>query len=183
MKVHPAIRILWLACAFAVALWPDTALARKVRTKLPVQKNSESASGKYRSSSQTVIHRDSIGCDFDSIADRISFYGFDKTVTSAFESFFIVNGSDSTVSSISVDISYMDMKDRQLHRRIVSFECDIPPHQTRRQDVRTWDTQKSFFFHQSTKPHRQATPFKVHFSLRSVGFSAPQSPSDKPVVD
>lgn len=174
---------MWLVCGFAVALWPDTAFARKVRTKLPVLKNSESVSGNFRSSSQTVIHRDSIGSDFDSIADKISFYGFDKTVTSAFESFFIVNGSDSTVSSISVDISYLDMKGRQLHRRTVSFECDIPPRQTRRQDVRTWDIQKSFYFHQSVKPHRQATPFKVHFSLRSIGFSVPQSSTDKPVVD
>lgn len=105
------------------------------------------------------------------IQPAIRFYGFDKTVGSSMESFFISNGLDDAISELEIDITYTDMKGRQLHRRSVKLDCSIPPKETMRTDIKSWDTQKSFYFHQSVKPKRQATPFAVKIDLLSVTLS------------
>lgn len=110
---------------------------------------------------------DSIG--WKDAADKISFYGFDKTVNSNKESLFVVNGLDSCdVVGMTLDVTYLDMKGRQLHRRDVERDCDIPSGETRRIDFPTWDTQKAFYYHKSSAPKKQATPFNVKVSLKSL---------------
>ncbi|MDE6342806.1 MAG: hypothetical protein K2K93_10850, partial [Muribaculaceae bacterium] len=100
----------------------------------------------------------------------IRFYGFDKTATSGVESFFIINGLDSTLMKIGVDILYLDMKGRELHRRECLIDCTVPARETRRVDVKTWDTQRSFYYHKSARPKRQATPFDVKIELTYLQF-------------
>lgn len=183
MKSRSAGWILCLAVWVAAAVEPSYSEARKIKTRLPVSKQSDIKDTQISDSSIFSIHKDSVAAGFKSIADKIRFYGFDKTASAAFESFFIINNSDSCIANISVLITYRDMKGRQLHARTATFDCDIPPRQTRRQDIKSWDTQKAFYFFQSAKPRRQATPFKVSFDLISVAFSLPKLPPDKPVVD
>lgn len=153
------------------------ASARKIRTKHTLSKRAAvDTSIQNDTDSLLVLTNDSVSFA-ESILPAIRFYGFDKTAGSIYESFFISNGLDSDIEEVEVDITYKDMKGRQLHRRIVSIDCDIPAHETHRVDIKSWDTQKSFYFHQSAKPRRQATPFDVSISLTSVSLSSSTSPS------
>lgn len=145
--------------------------ARKIRTKNSIPKSTAKPEGEAGHDRPSVISLESDSVDFSCrIVPAIRFYGFDKTVTSGVESFFISNGLDKAIRGMEIEIIYYDMKGRQLHRRTVSIDCDIPPGETMRTDIKSWDTQKSFYFHQSVKPRRQATPFDVRIDLRSVSF-------------
>lgn len=151
--------------------------ARKIRTKLPVKSvvaiNVKEDTDNVRKI--TITKNDSAGI-FDRITEKIRFYGFDKTLTSTKESFFIINGLDSTLTSISIEITYFDMHRRQLHKSVTSVDCNIPGGETRRVDIKSWDTQKAFYFHQSAKPRRQATPFDVTLKLNDATLSIPEHP-------
>ena len=115
-----------------------------------------------------IIEENDSTFNFDEIREKIRFYGFDKTVTSQKESFFISNRLDRQAAAFEIEITYFDMQHRQLHQRLVQVECEIPPGETRRVDVKSWDTQKAFYFHQSAAPRRQATPFDVRLRLKSL---------------
>lgn len=148
--------------------------ARKIKTKHTIPKVSAKdleAEAARNSEKENVVSMESDSIAFsDRILPAIRFYGFDKTVGSSIESFFISNGLEETLAGVEVEITYLDMKGRQLHKRSVKIDCDIPAGETKRTDVKSWDTQKSFYFHQSVKPKRQATPFNVQLSLVSVSF-------------
>lgn len=142
--------------------------ARKIKTKLPTKYTNQTAGDSDKSVAGTIIARDDTTSHFNDADRKIRFYGFDKTASSKTESFFIVNGTDSILTSMTVEITYYDMKHRQLHRRDVDIVCDIPANETRRIDTPTWDTQRSFYYIKSVKPRRQATPFDVVMKLKSV---------------
>ena len=145
--------------------------ARKIRTKHSIPKEAKkpiSSDGTEQLDFKTVsLSSDSIAfCD--SILPLIRFYGFDKTITSSIESFFISNGLQDTLTGLEVEITYSDMKGRQLHKRSVHVDCDIPSGETKRIDIKSLDTQKSFYFHKSLRPKRQATPYDVTLRPLSV---------------
>lgn len=147
-------------------IWPS-ANARKIKTKHAIPKQSEKsikANSQEFSDSIISLSTDSITFS-EKILPAIRFSGFDKTVASTQESFFISNGLDDSITGMEITITYFDMKGRQLHKRDVNIDIDIPPHETMRTDIKSWDTQKSFYFHQSAKPKRQATPFNVKITL------------------
>lgn len=142
--------------------------ARKIKTTRSVKKT-RTYGQQDMSTCDSVCSLDSYPYFADSIASKIRFYGFDKTISSSSESFFIVNGLNFDINGLNILITYLDMNGRMLHSREVSLEeCDLPAGETRRFDLKSWDTQKSFYFHQSVKPRRQATPFDVKISLLSV---------------
>ncbi len=141
--------------------------ARKVKTRHSIPKYTEKTIGTVTPDSILSIESDSLTF-VDKIRPAIRFYGFDKTVTSAMESFFIINGLNDEIRGMEIQITYFDMQGRQLHKRTVNIECDIPAGETKRVDTKSWDTQKSFYFHQSVKPKRQATPFSVKLDLLSL---------------
>lgn len=162
---------LWVV--FACSLIFFEAGARKIRTKLPtkyttVEVEKDVFKDSIGQSQFITIEENDSTCNFDEIKEKIRFYGFDKTVTSPKESFFISNRLDKQATAFEIEITYFDMQHRQLHQRLVQVECEIPPGETRRVDVKSWDTQKAFYFHQSAAPRRQATPFDVRLSLKSL---------------
>lgn len=93
--------------------------------------------------------------------DQIEFLGFDKTLSSKIESFFISNNTDCILESVTIEIEYLTLDSRQLHKRYEQIFYTIPPGETRKIDIKSWDKQKSFYYHLSAKPRRQATPFTV----------------------
>lgn len=163
-----------LGCILPVVIGLTTieSSARKIRTKLPIGKSIEVKSNhSERDTTDAVIYilkSDDRESDFDSIKNQIRFYGYDKTVNSTKESFFVVNECDYTIENLTIEITYYDMQGRQLHQLTRDIEANIPPHQTRRKDISSWDTQKSFYFYQSAKPRRQATPFDVSIKLKMI---------------
>ncbi len=141
--------------------------ARKIKTKHSIPKQTEMSIKAESSDSIISIATDSLTL-VDKIRPAIRFYGFDKTLGSSLESFFISNNLDSEISGLDILITYFDMQGRQLHKRNAHLDIKIPPHETLRTDIKSWDTQKSFYFHQSAKPKRQATPFSVKIDLLSL---------------
>lgn len=159
--------ILGMACAAGACL-TTSVHARKIKTKHSIPKQ---AAAQYADSD---FPKSTISIETDSIYfcsrvnPAIRFYGFDKTATGTQESFFVSNGLDRPISEMELQITYLDMKGRQLHRRNVRLECDIPGGETKRIDIKSWDSQKSFYYHKSIKPKRQATPFRVRIELISA---------------
>lgn len=155
-----------------------SAQARKIKTKHTVTKYTAVSESTEKDASNLTISMDTDSVDFRSrIVPAIRFYGFDKTVTGSQESFFISNALESHVNGMEILITYFDMKGRQLHRRRVSLDCNIPSGETIRTDIKSWDTQKSFYYHRSVKPRRQATPFEVSIELLSVTLIENQYPT------
>lgn len=156
---------------FVCSLSSSECHARKIKSTRSVKKTQADALRGETSECDSLISRDSYYHFPDSIASKIRFYGFDKTVSSTLESFFIVNGLEDKISALDIDIMYLDSEGRMLHNRSVTLECDLPAGETRRYDIKSWDTQKSFYFHQSVKPRRQATPFYVKMELKAIRIS------------
>lgn len=108
-----------------------------------------------------------IGSDIDGplwfYPDSIRFTGYDKTLPSKKESFLIVNRSDAEIKKIGIRITYLDMKDRMLHSRDITVDCTVPPGETRRGDISSWDVQNTYFYYLGPEPRRVATPYKVRF--------------------
>lgn len=146
----------------------DDIYARKIKTKRPVSKSSIILNKHNTEKTSHYIYENDSTQNFGRIIDNIHFYGFDKTANSSSESFFISNSLDSILTALTVDITYLDLQGRQLHKRRIEFDCNIPPGETMRQDIKSWDIQKAFYFHQSAKPRRQATPFKVNIQLKGA---------------
>lgn len=102
------------------------------------------------------------------IASSIKFTGYDKNLASTKESFHIINGSGLDIKSMFVKIMYKDMSGRMLHSREISINEEIPCGETRKVDIPSWDTQKTFYYYLSTRPKRIAAPYKISISLLSL---------------
>lgn len=95
--------------------------------------------------------------------DQIVFTGFDKTLRNGKESFFIINKTDRVLTGVTLYIDYRTPDGRQLTKRLLKLSCAIPPGETRKADVPTFDTQHSFFYVDSERPKRGGNPFTVTF--------------------
>lgn len=99
-------------------------------------------------------------CNNGYTLDQISFSGFDKPARSSSESFFITNHTDRTMSGLSLYIEYLTPDGRQLHKQFLKLDCDIPAGETRKADIKSWDTQHSFHYHLSPAG-KSSSPFTV----------------------
>lgn len=99
--------------------------------------------------------------------DQIVFSGFDKPGSSSSESFFITNNTDRILSGVSMYIEYLTPDGRQLHKRWVRLNCSVPPGETRKADIKSWDTQRAFHYAESA-PGRHSSPFSVKFDPVAV---------------
>ncbi len=98
-----------------------------------------------------------------------TFSGYDKYLRSSTESFFATNHTDSTVNRVCIEIIYKDMKGRTLDTRTVDIDKDFAPGETHRIDIKSWDTQKAFYYHRSPTPRTSnATPYKVNISATAT---------------
>lgn len=111
---------------------------------------------------------DSITMCPDSLNIAIS--GYDKPLTSRYETFFVTNHSTKSITELVIELNYTDMNGRQLHSRKISINCDLPSGQTRQLKTRSWDTQFSFYYYLSQKPRRRATPYKTTHRIISASY-------------
>lgn len=120
------------------------------------------------------ILADKFGAEVRFPSDSIIFVGYDKQLNATKETFHVINRSPYTLTGAKVKIVYKDMSGRMFHSRTVSFKCDIPSGETRKIDLPSWDSQKSFYYHLSTKPRRQAVEYTIE--LDPVSFTFPTAP-------
>lgn len=95
--------------------------------------------------------------------DQVVFTGFDKTLKNSKESFFIINNTDRVLTGVTLYIDYRTPDGRQLTKRFLKLSCSIPPGETRKADIPTFDTQRSFYYIDSERPKRGGNPFNVKF--------------------
>lgn len=99
------------------------------------------------------------GCSID----QIIFSGFDKTIKSSKESFFIKNNTDRALKGVVVSIDYRMPDGRQLTKRLLRLVCDIPAGETRKVDIPTFDIQHSYYYLRSAAPKKGGNAFEVIF--------------------
>lgn len=99
--------------------------------------------------------------------DSIAVAGFEKPLRVNKESVFVSNKSSRELISLSLDIIYMDMQGRMLHRIERSLDVTIPPGETRRVEFPSFDTSSLFYYHLSPSSSRavSATPFDVNITV------------------
>lgn len=107
-------------------------------------------------------------------ATDISLAGYDKPQRTRRETIFATNASPDSLSvkSIKLTITYRDSRGRQLHRRSVWIEAEIPPGQTRQLSFPSWDTQQSFYYRLSRQPRSTATPYDITAVADSAAVTA-----------
>lgn len=115
-----------------------------------------------------TISTDSIAMCPDSLDIIIS--GYDKPLSSRYETFFVTNHSQQHITALIIELNYSDMNGRQLHSRKVNINCDLPPGQTRQLKNRSWDTQFNFYYYLSQKPRRRSTPYKTTHHIISASY-------------
>lgn len=130
--------------------------ARKVKHSLYIDKEKKSTK------LQTEIIPGNVVNLSDSVKNCI-FAGYDKEPNSSVESFLVINPTDSLLTGFEVTIEYQDMQGRMLHSRKVRKACEVPPNESRRVDIPTWDKQHTYYYYLGNQPRRVATPFQVVF--------------------
>ena len=102
-------------------------------------------------------------------ADSVRVAGFDKALRSRVESVYISNLTDGSISEFALEITYRDMKGRELHKAVHTIQIDLPSGETRKVDFPTFDTQGIYYYHLTPRPARaSAVPFKVTAKVRYI---------------
>lgn len=149
--------------------------ARKVSTKLSApkadsykEKETEvNALLSQFSNNLTVLTEDST--EFAGIARGISFIAYDKKTSASKETFFVENGTDESIDEIAVRINYYNTSGKLIHSNDEVIKGVFPAGETRKVDIKSWDTQKSFHYIHSTPSKKGSTPYTVSIRVLAVG--------------
>ena len=110
-----------------------------------------------------------VPCNEGYSIEQAKITGFDKRTESTVESFFVTNTTDRRLTGLDFTLTYLTVDGKQLHSRHVEIESDIPPGETRKYDIRSFDRQKSFYYHKSQAPvRRKATPFSILIQMGCI---------------
>lgn len=98
-----------------------------------------------------------------SLIAAIRCFGYDKPLSADKESFFISSSlSADTIASVLLEIRYLSTSGQQLHKEECQHDIVLPPGETRRVELRSWDPTHTFYYYRTPprKPERY-TPYKV----------------------
>lgn len=158
-----------LIILLSVVLLVSVAESRKVNLKLKDPAKTASAMRqKSEAKSNHEINRDSTYLAH--YLPFISISGYDKSVNSASESFFLTNRSDETLREIEIEITYKALDGRMIHKATYRLDCVVPGGETRQLEVKTFDKQKTFYYAKSNPPRKRATPFEVEIKVLGLDF-------------
>lgn len=159
---------------------------RGYRLKVQSEKNYKQKENRY-----SVNEHDNYGqSDSDEKEDSLSFYvnindttasstklfqlihfaGYDKNQSSNKESFFVSNNSKYSLLKIKIEIEYLTIDGRQLHKRLLSKDLFITANETRKIDIPSWDTQKSFYYFRSQPARHPGNSYKVRIHPLQLTF-------------
>ena len=153
-----------MALAIA-AMCPLSVFARKMKLKVkPIE-----ADTTVMTEGSLTICSPCVPCNEGYSIEQAQITGFDKRTESTVESFFVTNTTDRSLTGLDFTLTYLTLEGRQLHSRHVEIDCDIPPGETRKYDIRSFDRQKSFYYHKSQAPtRRQASPFRIDIQMGCI---------------
>lgn len=153
--VRKVVASIIFLCAVPAVVPAGEAGAKKVRQKLRIDKNAGRAT-------KTLKNEESGWVSADLMKDSIVFSGYDKPVNAAKEAILISNRCKyMTLKSVRLDIIYRDMMGRMLHSRTVDVSVSVPSGETRKGEFKSWDSQKTYYYHLSQKPRRAAAPYQI----------------------
>lgn len=143
-----------------ILMLPFQTEGKKVTTRLTAPKEKPAVKEKHKITSKS-------GEEFEEVASKLVFLGYDKKTSSAMESFFVENNSTESIKNLEIEISYFSLEGKQLHKRIVTIDRSFPHGETRQVDIKSWDRQKSFHYEHSTASKNGSTPYRVRFKVMS----------------
>lgn len=161
MKRIGRLNLILLAIILALGMAASDAEARKVTTRL----KAPTATKEQRRESRKVTARNAE--EFDTVRKNLTFVGYDKKTSAAKETFFVDNSSDTSLSSLELEISYYNPTGRLIHKRKVEIKENFQSKETRKVDIPSWDTQKSFHYEKSVPSTKGSTPYTVKFKVVS----------------
>ncbi len=177
-RIFPLYGLLVVGAMFIYsASQPDMDLcARKIKTSLrsgkSKKKNSKETQKsdlpKKESSASSIFELCNDSTEINLLKRNITFSGYDKSASSAYESLCITNSSDRAISEIILDITYTDLSGRMIHRREVTQSIEIPPGETRTISFRHYDRQKTLYFKRSTPPRKGGMPYDIKIRLKDI---------------
>lgn len=161
---------IWI-CIFLFFPVLQSAEGKKIKNSFKIEKSDKTKSksqmsgfpGKEISFIDTLSNRQDL-----KELEKCGFAGYEKEAHSNKESFILINGSDKTILAFKLRIDYLDIKDRMLHAREVQQMCVVPPGETRRFDIKSWDTQHTYYYYLGNEPKKVAIPYKVSISPISL---------------
>lgn len=153
---------------------PDNA-ARRTSLRLKNPNAASSAADKstnkrgHKRQTGKITYKNADGCaglqTLEEWRDLIRFSGFDKPYNSTKETFLVTNNGPEFLGKIEIRLTYSDLEGRMLHSRTMTLNADVPPGQTRQLTVKSFDTQKSYFYHKSKSPRTGGQSFTVSIEL------------------
>lgn len=138
---------------------------KKVTVKLKAPEVKAHAEEDKMSKGSFMVASQCEDCNKGYTLEQVDFFGFDKKLTSSKETFFITNHTDRELRGITLYITYLTPTGQMLDKRFVRLSCRIPAGETRKADIDSFDTQKSFYYIKSDTPKRRAAVFDVEFDL------------------
>lgn len=165
------MREFWLICLFLLVTGSIPAEGRKVRNTFRIEKEtSKPKANKAEIPGYRIALTEAGGSDTSEEKKKLTdelgectFSGYDKELNSSKESFLLTNRSSKVITGFVVRIDYQDMEGRMLHSRLIEESCVLPPGETRRFDIKSWDSQHTYYYFLGNEPKKVATPYKVAF--------------------
>ena len=150
-----------------VVLCANLSEAKKIKNSFHIVKDSKSVKDSKFDKEKT-LQIDGIEIVVaDPDKTLISFAGYEKEANASKESFIVSNASDTTIVGCEIRLDYLDMKHRMLHSRTLKVPCNLPPGESRKLDIKSWDTQHTYYYYLGNEPKKVATPYQVSFTLLS----------------
>lgn len=160
LSMLSSVLAVYIAAISAVS--PDIS-AKTIRTRLTPPSAPVTVSGE-----RMILTSDSAG--HRAILSQVVCTGFDKVATSVKESFFISNRTDRNLTGLTVRITYLTLDSMQLHRRDADIDICIPAGETRKADITSFDSQRSFHYYKSITSRRATTPFDIRMQITRAVF-------------
>lgn len=92
--------------------------------------------------------------------------GYEKPREASRETVFAQNLTDRNLEALDIEISYLTIDGKELHRRTVSLAAQIPAGERRMLTFKSWDVNRMFYYHVNVpNTSRQATPYRVELRV------------------
>lgn len=147
--------------------------AKKVTSKLSAPKEETQKKTTKNDKSGSSLQPDIVltpdSAEFADIAKKVNFLAYDKKASSAKETFFVDNNSSDDIICLDIEISYYTNSGKLIHKREETLTEIFPSGESRKVDIASWDTQKSFHYHKSTPSKKGSTPYSVKIRVLRIG--------------
>lgn len=164
--MHRKVNIGNLILLILILLLPVVTEAKKVKTSYKIEKENKTQTEKINIDGKEIpVNENNTEVEIgkSETLGNMRYSGYEKEINSSRESFLLTNDSEYEITGFKVKIDYLDMSGRMLHSREIERSCVLPIGESRKFDIPSWDTQKTYYYYLGNEPRKVATPYKVVF--------------------